>query len=326
MRLGLMVATNSTPQNPHDIYRSKDYKGGLFLTTEGRIVFEVPGDICEPSKFFDMSGKEIKLEEDERIYTASFAGGSTGITPEFNERKVKHLKDADSHKAFGVISITRGNHYPKKMFGSKIRHYNSIEFCVQRATREKRRDGSYYFHGRERICEFSLTPAQFGDLISSFGVMPGIPCVLEYTMEDGIIPYPDDDKDELNEYTGFHDRFKEDVEMINNASKDLKELFESKKTMKKDDKARILSILDRVATDIGSNADTYIESYKEMLESTKFDFAAEIEAEARSRVMKYGIEAIQFNALPLVGEDTPTFVGENASTLVGDKEGEKNEY
>jgi hypothetical protein len=99
--------------------------------------------------------------------------------------------DADgheSHPAFGKVVLSRVHASPgASLFDSEIRHPEYVTVKVVRAERERDLNRDWIF-GRQTVVEFAVSTAQWADLVSSFSNGDGVPCTLQYTETDGVLP------------------------------------------------------------------------------------------------------------------------------------------
>lgn len=84
-----------------------------------------------------------------------------------------------SHPAYGVVTLTQVTGGSTVLFGSDIGHNAAMRIQVQRA--ELRRDlGRDWVFGKDILCEFEMSHAQFAQFITSQGNGGGTPVTLVY--------------------------------------------------------------------------------------------------------------------------------------------------
>jgi hypothetical protein len=85
----------------------------------------------------------------------------------------------EEHPAFGVIGVHRVHSTPGEvLFQSDLRHQEYIVLRVSEASRKRdlKRD---WVHPGRRVCEVSMSLAQFAAFVSSGGT-EGVPCTIEF--------------------------------------------------------------------------------------------------------------------------------------------------
>lgn len=90
-------------------------------------------------------------------------------------------RDGDEHHpAFGIIGVHRITATPGEvLFQSDLRHREYITVTVHEATRH--RDLKHdWVHPGKRVCEVSMSLAQFASFVTSGGT-EGVPCTIEFT-------------------------------------------------------------------------------------------------------------------------------------------------
>lgn len=96
----------------------------------------------------------------------------------------------ERHPAFGKVVLSRVSATPgASLFDSEIRHGTYVTVKVMGASRERTLNRDWiYTAGSETLVEFALSTAQWADLVSSFGNGDGVPCTLQYSQADGVLP------------------------------------------------------------------------------------------------------------------------------------------
>lgn len=83
----------------------------------------------------------------------------------------------ETHPAFGVAVVTRGQGTGRSLFQSDLLHRESITLSIQTAdrTRALHRD---WVHPRRTLVEVEMSLAQWGALVSSIGIGSGVPVTI----------------------------------------------------------------------------------------------------------------------------------------------------
>lgn len=202
-----------------------------------------------------------------------------------NEYKVEETKfgTRTSHPSYGTLLFNRAYGGKTALFGSSIEHSNVITMELRHAniTRGLNRDDIF---GDKPIVKVEMSYSQFAEAITSFGQGTGIPVTIRYTEKDGKIP-PCDFVSKREQFTG---EFKEQTNKTMKESKKLisevAELFSSKKTLTKADKQNILTKLNMLNSDIGSNIGFIADQFNEQMDKTVMEAKGEIESFCQNKI------------------------------------------
>jgi hypothetical protein len=110
----------------------------------------------------------------------------------------------ESHPAFGVAVVTRGQGSTRSLFQSDVLHHESITLKIETASRG--RDLNHdYVHPVKTLVEVEMSLAQWGALVSSIGIGSGVPVTIRRTESVAFVPtlpYQPRIKASLDEVTG----------------------------------------------------------------------------------------------------------------------------
>ena len=96
-------------------------------------------------------------------------------------------KETHEHPSYGVISFSRTYGGEKNLFGSSIKHQNTIRMKVSHAKLERRLNEDHVYE-KDKIIEVEMSEAQFAQAITSLNSAAGVPVTLLYTQKEGKIP------------------------------------------------------------------------------------------------------------------------------------------
>lgn len=105
---------------------------------------------------------------------------------------------ADVHESFAVASFNHVSSHPGvELFDSSVRHDRYVTLNISRATRNR----SHYSDrisdvGGEHLIEVSMSQAQFGALVSSFGKGTGVPVTIS-RFDKKLVPTPENETPRL---------------------------------------------------------------------------------------------------------------------------------
>ncbi len=189
------------------------------------------------------------------------------------------------HPAYAQLSFARVQHggTGAELYGTSIKSNNTI---VMRLTHSEmdRTLGRDWFFSKGLIAEIEMSQSQFAEAITSLNIGGGVPVTLRFSEKDGEIP----DCVFENKRTQFKREFdehvnetmKDTVDLIDNVS----EMFENKKSLTKTDKQEILSVLNKIRSNIGTNVKFMAEQFDEQLDKSVNEAKGEVESFTQNRI------------------------------------------
>lgn len=261
------------------------YSDGLFLTQDGALILKTKHD-----GVFYLSGGKVE-NQNIKAYYCFVEGGTKGIVP-YDVTEEIYGQDKNAHPSYGMITVSKVNVSPPiSLFGSSIKHGNMICLEISHGKYERGINHDYYYK-KGRVCEVDLSMVQFAEIMTSIGNGDGIPCTIRFTEKDGNMPRIE----YVNKVEQYKSEFRNqlsDVERsVDEAYSATKELFDTKKTLNKADKEKILSLLNKAKMDIGCNAEYVLDSFGEQMEKTVKEARGEIEAFMQSKMNSIAIATI----------------------------------
>ena len=209
----------------------------------------------------------------------------------FDEQKDKE------HESFGMLNFSRVTcSHPQALFGSSLKHSNYIKMELKTATVSRGLNEDWYF-GRDTILEVDMSATQFSDLITSLNQGSGVPVTIRYCRQGKLkkmeeTPFVDRNEIHKQEFENYLGNSLKDCKAL--ISK-LEELFNTKKTLNKQDKKDILDSVRRVARNISSNLDFQLDQFDRHMERSKTEAKGEIEAFFQNKLTSLASEAIKEN-------------------------------
>ena len=202
-----------------------------------------------------------------------------------NEYKVEETKfgTRTSHPSYGTLLFNRAYGGKTPLFGSSIEYSNVITMELRHAdiTRRLNRDDIF---GDKPIVKVEMSYSQFAEAITSFGQGTGIPVTIRYTEKDGKIP-PCDFISKREQFTGeFKEQTNKTMKESKKLTSEVAELFSSKKTLTKADKQNILTKLNMLNSDIGSNIGFIADQFNEQMDKTVMEAKGEIESFCQNKI------------------------------------------
>lgn len=190
-----------------------------------------------------------------------------------------------THPAFGTVAFNRRyGGGSQTLFGSSIYHDNTIALTIRHADVTRNLNNDWY-HGTRDIVEVEMSYSQFVEAITNMNSGTGIPCTIRHTEKDGRIP----PCHFVDKYTEFQTEMKESLDKTNADAeqlyKEVKELFETKASISKKDRAEILAKLDRIVNGSKSSTIFTLDQFKEQMDKTVQEAKGEIEAFMQNKLL-----------------------------------------
>ena len=222
---------------------------------------------------------------------------------EYKEEKTV-LGTKITHPSYGTMVFNRSHGGETSLFGSSIKHCDTITMNLYHAgiTRSLHQD---WIHGDDAIARVEMSYSQFAEAITSFGQGSGVPVTIRYTELDGRIPSCD--------FVDKRQQFVQEVdEKINEAMatsqellNDIANLFSNKKTFTKADRETVLSKLQVLSNDIGTNLSFIAEMFNEQMDKTVCEAKGEIEAFCQNKINAIATTALVENRDEILKFDNP---------------------
>lgn len=232
------------------------------------------------------------------------------LEPMENKYKVEETKFGTKtiHPAYGTLVFNRaqcgGAGKGRALFGSSIRHHNIITMELYHAdiTRGLNRD---WIHGNDLIISAEMSYSQFAEAITSFGMGTGVPVTFLYTEKDGRLPECNFENKREQFTKEFSNTVGKAYESSKSLIKDLEDLFSQKKSFTKADKENILSKLNQINSNIGSNMEFVAEQFNEQMDKTVREAKGEVEAFCQNKITSIANAAIAEKKEEILQLDNP---------------------
>lgn len=200
----------------------------------------------------------------------------------------------ETHESYGLVQVNRSQSGHYRLFGSSVEHQNYFTMRVMRGKRIAGDTGERFStDGRVPIIEFSMTSAQFVEMITNQNSGEGVPCTLEYVEGVRMDHTPDDAGSELKVMSDlFKERLTKVVGELDAHDAGLGVMLE-KKTFTKADKEQIRGAVNAAARLLSESAPFVIKIFGEHVEKAAAKGKLEVEAFIATALHRVGIQAIR---------------------------------
>ena len=206
----------------------------------------------------------------------------------------------ETHESYGLIGASRIQGTDRNLFGSSIKHRNSIKVRIKRAEKSRDLNRDIYF-GKDTLIEVELSPTQFAEMITSMNVSDGVPCTLRY-----IDNHPLQNPPEVKQRQIFEKEFQNDIDNIENSiindAKEIEILLTKKGNIKVADRKKVLTHMTKLMRILNDSIPFLQKSFNESMDKTVNEAKGEVEAFVMNKITSLGIEAMK---------DQPTQLLEN---------------
>lgn len=193
------------------------------------------------------------------------------------------FENLEKHPCYGMLGFSRRSGSASPLFGSSIQHKDTIVMTLKHGKLGRYLNSDHYF-GKGVIAEVEMSYSQFAEAITAMNIGDGVPCTIRFTEKDGYI----EDRPFFSKQEQFEQEFAEHLDEIkqeaNDTIKEVKEIFETKKTIGKGDREEILKKLEHLSIQIGSNTEFVYSQFNEQMDKTVMEAKGEIEAFCQNRI------------------------------------------
>ncbi|MBQ3462359.1 MAG: hypothetical protein IJH36_04485 [Clostridia bacterium] len=198
----------------------------------------------------------------------------------------------EKHPSYGMLGFSKASLSDgKALFGSSIKHDNTIVMTLKHAETDRRNNNDYYY-GKGMIAQVEMSNAQFAELITSMNMGDGIPVTIRYTETDGYIKGAHFESKQMQFEREFSNHLDEIKKYISERRSEISEIFDTKRTLSKGDREMVLGALDSVIREIGANTEYIYSMFNEQMEKTVSEAKGEIEAFVQNKLNSIATEKL----------------------------------
>lgn len=191
--------------------------------------------------------------------------------------------------SYGLAVFRRVHGSPRYVFGSELRHHDTIRLIIRRAVVQ--RDLSHeWFFGKQELVEVEFSPTQFASLITTMNVGDGVPCTIK-ALDNVPVPHEPDE--------GVRTKFDRDLkEKAREAIAPLKEVRKLLETLNLSAKARnaVVEALTIAEMEVASNMPFLVRQFEEAMDNVVTDAKGQMEAFVMGAIERTGLEVLRQQA------------------------------
>lgn len=214
-------------------------------------------------------------------------------------------RETFKHPAFGMIGFSRVSGGKNTLFGSSIEHNDRIILKIKHGEQNRLLHEDWYY-GRGLITEVEMSYSQFAECITAMNVGDGVPCTIRYTEKDGNIPAIAKNESKREQFRQeFSDKILKAMEKVQDQINEIQKSLDDKKNLGVKDRKEMISKLQQVKYNIGSNLDFCVEQFDEQMEKTTLEAKGEIEAFCQNKINSIAQAALAENREKIVELENP---------------------
>ena len=204
----------------------------------------------------------------------------------------------ETHESYGMVGVSRVTcSSGQNLFGSSIRHSNTIRLTIKAA--EVRRDlHRNWYRGRKELIEVELSPTQYAEMISSPNMGDGVPCTIRHINHEHMKNPP-----EIKQRQIFEEEFERDVEeikrMCENEVKEISETLLKKGGITVAERKKINNQISMLIQSVNSNLPFLQKSFNKSIDKTVLEAKGEVDAFVTNKVLSLGIKGLEKEMLSL---------------------------
>lgn len=193
-------------------------------------------------------------------------------------------RETFKHPAFGMIGFSRVSGGENTLFGSSIKHNDRIILKIKHGEQNRHLHEDWYC-GHGLITEVEMSYSQFAECITAMNVGDGVPCTIRYTEKDGNIPAIAKNESKREQFRQeFSDTILKAMEKVQDQINEIQKSLDDKKNLGVKDRKEMISKLQQVKYNIGSNLDFCVNQFDEQMEKTTMEAKGEIEAFCQNKI------------------------------------------
>lgn len=200
-------------------------------------------------------------------------------------------RTVDSHPSYGMAGFFRSQGGNFNLFGSSIRHNNTISLQVSRG--ERHRDLSHdWYHDRDRLIEVRFSQTQFAELLTTMNCGSGVPCTLEFVQGEGVMPPIEDVTNKKEE---IRNEFNATAKEIGKRLDGIKEQCDAVLANPKPSKAQRDGLKENIRMliqEVVSNLPFVAKAFDEMTDKVVAQAKGEIDAAFTGAIHRLGMKAL----------------------------------
>ncbi len=197
----------------------------------------------------------------------------------------------ESHPAYGQLQFSRQSGGYSNLYGSAIKHQNTVCMTVYPSKKYCSKWSERYFAKHQPLIEVRMSASQFAEAITSMNMGGGVPVTLE-SVRGRHMPRCQEETIADLANKGLKDKMNNFADKITKGNGRVKAILEKKGTIKVGERKEIGDIISMLMQDLRSNIPFLHTCMTEAYDKTATAAKADIEAFYTGAIMKLGKDAL----------------------------------
>ena len=197
------------------------------------------------------------------------------------------------HPSYGMLAFNRINGGSPYLYGSSIKHHDKINLVLKRGYSGRNLNQNWYY-GREELFEVEMSYTQFVELITHMNMGDGVPVTIKRIQGEKMPECPYHNPLDVHRKE-FEDHLDDVYGQSQHLIGVLQEKFKSKKSFNKKEQEEIISMLNQISNNIGSNQSFQLSQFNEQMEKTVTESKGEVEAFVQNKMYQIAQQALIAN-------------------------------
>lgn len=219
-----------------------------------------------------------------------------------------------NHPSYGIIRIARSSISGKgtALFGSSIMHNNVIRLSISRGSMERSDNEDRYFARelmKDKIVEVEMSYTQFAEAITSLNMGDGVPVTITNIGGKFVPECPYEDKQKIMRRE-VKEAVNGMVRKIGERTSEVETLLNEKRVLSKEDRSRIVSILQSAKQDLNSNLPYLNELFAEQMDKTVTEAKGEFETYLQNKMNSLALASLSDQMIKKEWEESRNMIPE----------------
>jgi len=208
------------------------------------------------------------------------------------------------HESFGTVRISRVTHGGSRnvpLFMSPMIHDHTVILSIHHASLRRCYGENRVYSENAPLVEVEMSESQFAQMITSLNIGEGSPCTIRSFGEEDY-DYPPAIATKKTHSQELRQELEGTAEKLRDVYERIEELFADRKTLKREDKAAVLSALREASNMFSDGVPFAQDQFARAMEKVVAVAKTEIGATAAAAIERAGINALKSEMPKMIGE------------------------
>jgi len=202
--------------------------------------------------------------------------------------------EEESHESYGLLQISKvTSSGARPLFGSSIKHSNTVRISIHTATKRRSDSSSEYYHDDKQLIEVEMSASQFAEAITTLNHGTGTPVTLQKIMGKTMEACPEENK-RAQHSREFKERMEKLAQSIKAKRDELVATVDKAKLSKKAKEEMIMKY-NVLVQEIEKNIPFFETQFNRQMDKTVTEAKAEVESFITNAIQSTGLKALKDN-------------------------------